>query len=102
MAQQRMVFLPEVRPAGVPDAKAAARGRMQAPPWEAPLEIVPGVPTLVLTGGWDPLYEEVAAFLKSTGAGHIGAGGNHRPQDSPEGREAIQAFLSGFRGSAAA
>ncbi|MFZ3452686.1 alpha/beta fold hydrolase [Arthrobacter sp. 7Tela_A1] len=99
---RRLVFLPETRPAGEADAKAAARRRMQAPPWDAPLEIVPGVPTLVLTGGWEPLYEEVAAFLESTGAEHIAAGGNHRPQDSPEGQDAIRAFLGGCRGSAAA
>lgn len=60
----------------------------------APLDIVPGVPTLVLTGGWEPLYEEVAGFLVSTGAEHRQVGGNHRPQDTDAGRQAIREFLA--------
>ena len=47
-----------------PPGQARARPlRLQAPAWEAPLHIVPGVPTLVLTGGWEPLYEEIADYL---------------------------------------
>ncbi|MCC3275084.1 MULTISPECIES: alpha/beta fold hydrolase [unclassified Arthrobacter] len=65
-----------------------------APEWDAPLDIVPGVPTLVLTGGWEPLYEEVAEFLVSTGAEHLQVGGNHRPQDTDAGARAIRAFLA--------
>ncbi|MCC9204421.1 alpha/beta fold hydrolase [Arthrobacter sp. zg-Y769] len=61
---------------------------------DAPLDIVPGVPTLVLTGGWEPLYEEVADFLVSTGAEHRQVGGNHRPQDTDAGRQAIRDFLA--------
>lgn len=78
-------------------SRSAARLRLQPPPWDAPLEIVPGVPTLVLTGGWEPLYEEVAGFLVSTGAVHRQVGGNHRPQDTDAGRQAIREFLSGGR-----
>ena len=44
----------------------------------------PGVPTLVLTGGWEPLYEEIAGYLRETGALHRIAAGGHRPQDSPK------------------
>jgi pimeloyl-ACP methyl ester carboxylesterase len=67
---------------------------LQAPPWEAPLHIVPGVPTLVLTGGWEPLYEEIAGYLKETGALHRTAAGGHRPHDSPEGDRIIRSFLA--------
>ena len=63
-------------------------------PWEAPLQIVPGVPTLVLTGGWEPLYEEIAGYLRETGAVHRTAPGGHRPQDSAEGNRAIRAFIA--------
>ncbi|MEE2524032.1 alpha/beta hydrolase [Pseudarthrobacter sp. J75] len=66
----------------------------EAPPWEAPLQIVPGVPTLVLTGGWEPLYEEIAGYLRETGALHRVAAGGHRPQDSPEGDHFIRTFIA--------
>ena len=76
------------------DQREARRLRLQAPPWEAPLEIVPGVPTLVLTGGWEPLYEEIAGYLRETGALHRTAPGGHRPQDSAEGNRLIRAFIA--------
>lgn len=79
-------------PAALRDAR---RLRLQAPPWEAPLQIVPGVPTLVLTGGWEPLYEEIAGYLRETGAVHRTAPGGHRPQDSAEGDRAIRTFVAG-------
>ncbi|MHA7238505.1 alpha/beta fold hydrolase [Arthrobacter sp. TMS1-12-1] len=72
----------------------AARLRLQSPPWEAPLSIVPGVRTLVLTGGWEPLYEEVAAYLAGTGAVHRVTAGGHRPHDTAEGAAMIRAFLA--------
>lgn len=74
--------------------RAARRLRLQAPPWEAPLHIVPGVPTLVLTGGWEPLYEEIAGYLRETGALHRVAAGGHRPHDSPEGDRIIRSFIA--------
>lgn len=74
--------------------KSARRLRLQAPPWEAPLHIVPGVPTLVLTGGWEPLYEEIAGYLRETGALHRTAAGGHRPHDSPEGDRIIRSYLA--------
>ncbi|WP_426003030.1 alpha/beta fold hydrolase [Paenarthrobacter sp. NyZ202] len=84
--------------AGVPDTpqarRSARRLRLQAPPWEAPLHIVPGVPTLVLTGGWEPLYEEIAAYLQETGALRRVAAGGHRPQDSVEGDRIIRSFIA--------
>ncbi|MER1996683.1 MAG: alpha/beta hydrolase [Arthrobacter sp.] len=90
----RLVVSAESAPDPGNDPHAAGRQRMQSPPWDAPLDIVPGVPTLVLTGEWEPLYEEVAAFLVSTGAEHRPVGGNHRPQDTPAGQGAITEFLA--------
>lgn len=60
---------------------------------EAPLHIVPGVPTLVLTGGWEPLFEEIAGYLRETGALHHVAAGGHRPHDSVEGDRIIRSFV---------
>ena len=88
-------------PADEAARRSAARLRLQTPPWDAPLDIVPGVPTLVLTGGWEPLYEEVAEFLVSTGAKHSQVGGNHRPQDTGTGRKAIRDFITDSRRTAA-
>ncbi|WP_458115166.1 alpha/beta fold hydrolase [Arthrobacter sp. D2-10] len=75
------------------DRHRAHRLRLQAPTWTAPLTIVPGVPTLVLTGGWEPLYEEVADYLAGTGAVHRVVGGGHRPQDTEEGNGLIREFI---------
>ena len=55
---------------------------------------MPGVPTLVLTGGWEPLYEEIARYLRETGALHRTAPGGHRPQDSTEGDRAIRSYIA--------
>ncbi|WP_125613506.1 alpha/beta hydrolase [Specibacter cremeus] len=81
---------------GVPESadRVATRLRLQAPPWEAPLHIVPGVPTLVLTGGWEPLYEEIAGYLVTTGARHLVAPGGHRLHDLPEGAALIEEFIA--------
>ncbi len=79
--------------------RAARRLRLQAPSWEAPLHIVPGVPTLVLTGGWEPLYEEIAGYLRETGALHRTAAGGHRPQDSADGDRLIRSFIKQVGGS---
>jgi pimeloyl-ACP methyl ester carboxylesterase len=78
----------------VEQQREARRLRLQAPSWEAPLQIVPGVPTLVLTGGWEPLYEEIAGYLRETGALHRVAPGGHRPQDSSEGDRVIRSFIA--------
>ncbi|MGZ4660136.1 MAG: alpha/beta hydrolase, partial [Arthrobacter sp.] len=83
------------QPATTEEKRSARRLRLQEPSWEAPLHIVPGVPTLVLTGGWEPLYEEIAGYLRETGALHRVAAGGHRPQDSRDGDRAIRQFISG-------
>lgn len=90
----RAVFAAEPLPLNTAeDHQRARRLRLQAPPWSAPLTIVPGVPTLVLTGGWEPLYEEVAEYLAGTGAVHRVVGGGHRPQDTEEGNALIRDFI---------
>ncbi|MFP3578467.1 alpha/beta hydrolase [Arthrobacter sp. SIMBA_036] len=91
----RRAFSAETGEVDTPEAlRAARRLRLQAPPWEAPLHIVPGVPTLVLTGGWEPLYEEIAGYLRETGALHRVAAGGHRPQDSIDGDRVIRSFVA--------
>lgn len=93
----RAVFASEARPLSTAeDRHRARRLRLQAPPWTAPLNIVPGVPTLVLTGGWEPLYEEVAEYLAATGAIHRVVGGGHRPQDTEEGNTLIREFVRSY------
>ncbi|MHA7303975.1 hypothetical protein ACX80E_01820 [Arthrobacter sp. TMN-49] len=74
-------------------ARVAARARLQAPSTDAPLHIVPGVPTTVITGGWEPLYEEVAEYLSATGAQHITHRSGHRPQDTFDGAALIEKLL---------
>lgn len=91
----RRAFSAETGGLDTPEARRSARRlRLQAPPWEAPLHIVPGVPTLVLTGGWEPLYEEIARYLQETGALRRVAAGGHRPQDSIDGSQAIRSFIA--------
>jgi pimeloyl-ACP methyl ester carboxylesterase len=90
----RRVYATDLQqPATAEEKRSARRLRLQAPSWEAPLHIVPGVPTLVLTGGWEPLYEEIARYLRETGALHRTAAGGHRPHDSVEGDRIIRSFI---------
>ena len=91
---RRMFAVDLQEPASQEEKRSARRLRLQAPAWEAPLHIVPGVPTMVLTGGWEPLYEEIAGYLRETGALHRIAAGGHRPQDSGEGDRAIRSFIA--------
>ena len=80
-----------------PDALSATVSRLRAtiPPWAVAVsELVPQqIPTLVLTGNSEAMYEEVAQALASLGAEHIRlAGAGHRPQDHPDGVQAMQEF----------
>jgi hypothetical protein len=53
-----------------------------------------GIPTLVVTGGWNTEYEEIAAVLAAHGAEHrVVHGAGHRPQDLPEFRPIVDRFL---------
>lgn len=60
------------------------RVRAVPPPWNYVYDasFITAVPTLVITGGWNALYEEVAAALVEAGARRaVLAGYEHRPQD---------------------
>lgn len=93
----RLTFSSEAEQPDTQEVKRSARRlRLQDPPWTAPLHIVPGVPTLVLTGGWEPLYEEVAQYLAGTGSRHRVTPGGHRPHDTPEGDAVVRAFIRSF------
>lgn len=52
-----------------------------------------GIPTLVVTGGWNDEYELIAGALVAHGAEHqVLAGAAHRPQDLPGFPEHVAAF----------
>jgi pimeloyl-ACP methyl ester carboxylesterase len=71
-------------PALPPDVLHArvARLRMLPPPWGHGIGLV-ATSTLVVTGGWNDLYEQVATALVRHGARHvICRGRGHRPQDA--------------------
>ncbi|MEJ1087661.1 hypothetical protein WDU99_04960 [Microbacterium sp. Mu-80] len=56
-----------------------------------------GIPTLVVTGGWNQEYEVIAGKLASEGAQHIVlAGADHRAQDTPGFAAAVAAFERGL------
>jgi hypothetical protein len=71
----------------LPDAaleRETVRLRCTPPPWSIEVDpAVPGrVPTLVVTGGWNDAYEDVAKALADSGARHVQlVGHGHRPQD---------------------
>lgn len=57
-----------------------------------------GIPTLVVTGGWNDEYEQIAADLTRGGAAHeILSGHGHRPQDAPGFRELVSSFTADLR-----
>lgn len=71
------------------------RLRRRTPPWETPTDadVVGRVPTLVVTGDWNGLYEEVADALAAHGAERrVLSGYGHRPQDHPEANALLSAF----------
>jgi hypothetical protein len=58
------------------------RLRAAPPPWKVagPVSTAATVPTLVITGAWSPLYEEVADALTAAGAARLTLDGHeHRP-----------------------
>lgn len=77
-----------------PVLRRAARARLQTPSSAAPLHIIAGVSTTVITGGWEPLYEEVAHYLATTGARHIIHRSGHRPQDTVDGAALIERVIA--------
>lgn len=56
-------------------------------------QMLDGIPTLVVTGGWNAEYERIAAILDARGAQHVVIdGAAHRPQDLPPFRAAVEGF----------
>ena len=81
MADMRAVFVP-----GSGRSGPSAWPQQAGAPWRHPvdLRILERVPTLVVTRGWNALYEEVAAGLARAGVRHVLlTGHHHRPQDHP-------------------
>jgi pimeloyl-ACP methyl ester carboxylesterase len=78
--------------------RLALRRLRRAPtPWEIDLNptVVTRTGPLVVTGGWHPLYEEVAAALVRLGARHeVLTGHGHRPQDHPRANDLLREFLT--------
>lgn len=76
-------------PPDVPEEELRAsvdRLRALRPPWGVGLRTQRGLPvrTLVVTGGWSPLYDETAEALVALGARHVALdGAGHRIQDDP-------------------
>ena len=69
------------------------RVRRRTPPWEVPLElgVLARTPTLVVTGGWSALYEEVGDALTAAGARRLVlAGYGHRVPDHPDVNAVLQ------------
>ncbi|WP_300267840.1 alpha/beta fold hydrolase [Microbacterium sp.] len=79
------------------EREAAARFEAKQPPWGFGVEssAINGVPTLVVTGGWNAEYEAIAGVLVREGAEHVQlAGTNHRPQDHSGFVDAVDRFLA--------
>ncbi|WP_298457649.1 alpha/beta fold hydrolase [uncultured Cellulomonas sp.] len=77
--------------------RALRRLRTVPAPWAVPIDaaVLARVPTLVITGGWLPLYEQTAEALKESGARHeVLEGHGHRPQDHPEANAVIRNFYA--------
>jgi NAD(P)-dependent dehydrogenase (short-subunit alcohol dehydrogenase family) len=73
------------------------RLRAMPPPWSVPVEgaVVGRVPTLVVTGAWNEIYEEVASALVERGARHVILEGHgHRPQDHAHANDVIEQHLN--------
>lgn len=85
-------------PATTPAAlRSSRRTRVHGAPWRHPIDpaAIAGVPTLVLTGGWNDEFEEVAAALVELGARHdVLPGHGHRVVDHPECSDRIRAFVT--------
>lgn len=81
---------------GDPSLRSLGRRlRRSTPPWEVPLDATTParVPTLVVSGGWSALYEEVAESLAGSGARRLVlAGYGHRVQDHPDLNAALAQF----------
>jgi hypothetical protein len=87
-----MGFAPPDLPDDVLEERVA-RLRALRTPWGMGLRSERGLParTLVITGGWSPLYEETAAALAAEGARHLTVeGAGHRIQDTGQATEMLR------------
>lgn len=69
------------------------RLRALRPPWGVGLRPEQGLPvrTLVVTGGWSPIYEQTAEALVAQGARHVTLEGRgHRVQDDPRALDVLR------------
>lgn len=87
-------------PTTAAELRMAERLRLLPAPWDipAPASVFAEIPTLVVTGGWNEEYEEIASALVQLGATHrrlIGFG--HRAQDHPEAHDLIREWAEGPR-----
>lgn len=76
--------------------RSSKRSRLHGAPWRHPVDAaaIRETPTLVLTGGWNEEYEEVAAALVGLGAVHeVLPGHGHRVIDHPDCSARIRAFV---------
>ncbi|CAH0123826.1 hypothetical protein SRABI76_00065 [Microbacterium oxydans] len=74
----------------------AERWASTNPPWGHGVRpsALTGVPTLVVTGGWNDEYEAIAAVLAAHGAEHhVVRGAGHRAQDMAEFGPIVDRFL---------
>ena len=56
-------------------------------------DVLDGIPTLVVTGGWNDEYETIAGILAGRGAHHVVLpGAQHRPQDLEEFTHVVAEF----------
>lgn len=79
-------------PTTTADLLAAERQRMVPGPWSLDTPEHTGVPTLVVTGGWNDEYETIAAHID--GAAHVVLDGHgHRPQDHPAAARVVLDFV---------
>ena len=75
---------------------AAERWASSNVPWGHGVRggMITGIPTLVVTGGWNNEYETIAGALTRYGADHVVLeGAAHRPQDLPGFAPAVEKFL---------
>lgn len=88
-------------PPDVPDdvlERESARLRRTPPPWRTGIVADDGlpVPTLVVTGGWSPLYDETAEALAALGAARIELpGAGHGVYRDPRVLDALESFWAG-------
>jgi hypothetical protein len=86
---RRFAAVAMTEPPDLPDEQLldhVSRLRALSPPWGTGLHRTEELParTLVVTGGWSPLYKETAASMVGLGARHVTLdGAGHRVQDDP-------------------